>query len=132
MGAIGAGEPIDAAFVTDRLSAGDRLEVLATRSRQVTAHDDPAAVAAICAALDRLPDPWTHPVEGVPVAPLRFDFYRGTEFVGSLGVARSCLVAHVAGGFACYGLDDERVGAELKRIVGIDGPPRRASVRAAR
>lgn len=121
------------ARVTDpsaHLERADRLEVRSNANELRRTVDDPEVVAAVCAALAALPDPWMHPAGGIPVATTRLDFYSGDQFVGNLGVASSFLTAQVAGGFVTYGLDDGgTVGRAIRSMVGLRSERRRGSGR---
>lgn len=107
------------------LGRADRIEVRTNGNDLRHRVDDSQVVADVCAALAALPDPWTHPAGGIPVATTRLDFYAGGDFVGNLGVASSFLTAQVAGGFVAYGLDDDgAVERAIREIVGLQ-PERR-------
>jgi len=107
------------------LRRADRIEVRTNSNELRRRVDDTDVVESVCAALAALPDPWTHPAGGVPVATTRLDFYVGDDFVGNLGVASRFLTAQVAGGFVAYGLDDDgAVERAIRSIIGLQ-PVRR-------
>lgn len=126
MSAAAADGPITGSFIAGQLSTADRIDLRAAGNTPIGQAVPDGAVALVREALAALPDPWVQPVNGVPIAPIRFDFHDGDAFVGSLGVARTFLVAQVAGGFVAYGLEDPAVEQQLLGFVGLDRSARRS------
>jgi len=95
---------------------------LAVRLGVVT---DPAAVSDLAArAVELSSEGWGVPLKGVPVATLRFEFYRGDDILGSLGVGNTFLAAHAGGSF-CSRDSTSEIRAELLALAGMEDPDRR-------
>jgi hypothetical protein len=77
----------------------DELVVSDNLDRAITTIRDPLRIGAALDLLVELDGEWHVPVDGVPVAAMRFNFRRDGVGIGNVGVGGSFVTAHVDGGF---------------------------------
>jgi hypothetical protein len=85
--------------VFDNWNSADRVLITTNLFEPLEIIHDAAVIQAVLTLLNTQLDGWNVPEEGVPVAPMKLNFYQGDGFLGHLGVARAYWVAQVFGGF---------------------------------
>jgi hypothetical protein len=80
-------------------AAADRLVVTTNTNRTLKTVTEGERIRAVLAVLHERTAGWTVPVDGVPVANLRLNFYQGERILGNVGLGRTFLAVHYRGNF---------------------------------
>jgi hypothetical protein len=115
--ACAAGRQCDMRF--DRLRAADRVVISSNLNKPLRTIADTQLIAQLVGfALDHQAD-WRAPWYGTPVPSFRAQFYRGSTFLGDLGIGGDFLEAQ-----GCDGFQSRSVSApDRARIVALFGVP---------
>lgn len=100
------------------LSHANRVEVRTNLAAPLNEIDDPPTLVRIHRAVTAITGEWTKPPGGVPVAPVRLEFYRGDDLLAAIGVAPQVVTLHQHGDFWSQPSTAER-RAELLALVGV-------------
>ena len=106
-----------------RLQSADRVVVVTNNMQELRVITDAQTVAKLGAFAVSHPDNWEVPLAGPPVALVRGDFYRGSQFLGDLGLGSDFISAQGCGHFQSRSVSAKDREALLK-LLGIADPYR--------
>lgn len=118
----------ETSFTFDNLNATTRVTVTNNLNKVFKEIEDRETIQRVLNFVKGHQHGWQVPPEGVPVAKLRLNFYKGDRPLGIVGVSQSFLTAHQQGGFfSKSSIPEER--EKVLEIVGMadfdqkTGPP---------
>lgn len=100
------------------LSQADRVEVRTNLAALLNEIDDPPTLVRVHRAVTAITGEWVKPPGGVPVAPIRLEFYRGEDLLAAIGVAPEVVTLHQHGDFWSQPSTPER-RSELLALAGV-------------
>ena len=100
----------------DHLNPTDRLVVTTNTNKTLKQIEDRPTLDQVVADLKNYQADWDVPAAGVPVANLRFNFYRGDTLLGNVGVGRTFLTALFRGSFFSRPFDTAGYSALMKLV----------------
>jgi hypothetical protein len=80
-------------------AAADRIAVTNNLNRPIKTLTDRATLDTVMELLRENAEGWEVPVDGVPVAGMRLNFYEGERILGNVGLDRAFLTVHTRGSF---------------------------------
>ncbi len=104
-------------FTFDNLQGADRVMVTTNLNRTLTKVEDAETIGKIVALIKTYQTGWYVPAEGVPVADVRLNFYKGDRPLGNVGIGLTFLTAHQLGGFYSKKSDP----TERKKVLALVG-----------
>jgi len=107
-------------FAFDNLDETAKIVVTTQMDEPVKVIDDPDTIAAVLAQTRRQQGGWQVPLAGVPIAPLRLNFYdHQNEFLGNLGIAETFLTTLQDGAFWSKNIKRDEFAA-LWQLLGLE------------
>ena len=86
-------------FTFDNLNETTRITVTNNLNKVFKQIEDQETIRQVLGFVKRHQTGWQVPLEGVPVAKLRLNFFKADRALGNVGVSQSFLTAHQQGGF---------------------------------
>jgi hypothetical protein len=104
--------------VLSDLDGADRIVVTSNLNRPIKTVMDRGTLDAVLSFLRQQAEGWEVPVEGVPVASVRLNFYEGGSLLGNIGLDKTFLTAHTRGSFWSKPISAE-AHAQLEKLLGL-------------
>ncbi|MGB8647427.1 MAG: hypothetical protein WCF84_19485 [Anaerolineae bacterium] len=118
-------KPPSEEFSFENLDGADRIEVTTNLNTSLKVIDDSQVIGQVVDWVKTYPDRWTVPFDGVPVARVRMNFYKGDRIVGNVGIDDEFLTTMNKGSFWSR-QGDVTARVKVFQIIGLDDYPQEA------